>query len=76
MNTSSWTRSTLRVMAATLGAAAGAYGVYAALTRFRRYWAFALPGIALIRSFSLGPLKAEAERRAHAAVSGACERAW
>jgi hypothetical protein len=35
MNTSSWTRSTLRVMAATLGAAAGAYGVYAALTWLR-----------------------------------------
>ena len=35
-----------------------------ARARFRRYWAFASPGIALIRSFSLGPLKAEAERRA------------
>lgn len=45
-----------------------------ARARFRRYWAFASPGIALIRSFSLGPLKAEAERRARAVVSGACER--
>lgn len=32
--------------------------------KFRRYWAFASPGIKLIRWISLGPLKAEAERRA------------
>jgi hypothetical protein len=36
----------------------------AACARFRRYWAFAAPGIALIRRLSLQPLKAEAERRA------------
>jgi hypothetical protein len=35
-----------------------------ARARFRRYWAFASPGIALIRRLSLGPLKREAERRA------------
>jgi len=33
--------------------------------KFRRYWAFASPGIFLIRWLSLSPLKAEAERRAH-----------
>jgi hypothetical protein len=32
--------------------------------RFRAYWAFASPGIALIRRLSLPPLKREAERRA------------
>jgi hypothetical protein len=32
--------------------------------RFRRYWAFASPGIALIRRLSLGPLKRDAEHRA------------
>lgn len=31
--------------------------------KFRRYWAFASPGIAAIRWLSLGPLKREAERR-------------
>ena len=31
---------------------------------FRRYWAFASPGIALIRWLSLRPLRREAERRA------------
>ena len=31
---------------------------------FRRYWALVSPGIALIRRASLGPLKADAERRA------------
>lgn len=36
----------------------------AARARFRRYWAFASPGIALIRWLSLLPLKREAERRA------------
>jgi hypothetical protein len=32
--------------------------------KFRRYWAFASPGIAMIRRLSLAPLKREAERRA------------
>jgi hypothetical protein len=32
--------------------------------RFRRYWAFASPGIGLIRRLSLRPLAREAERRA------------
>lgn len=32
--------------------------------RFRLYWSFLSPGIALIRWLSLRPLKAEAERRA------------
>ena len=36
---------------------------FARLT-FRRYWAFVSPGVALIRRASLGPLKADAERRA------------
>jgi hypothetical protein len=35
----------------------------AARAKFRRYWAFASPGIILIRWALLGPLKAEAERR-------------
>jgi hypothetical protein len=35
-----------------------------ARARFRRYWAFASPGIGLIRRLSLRPLKHEAERRA------------
>jgi hypothetical protein len=35
-----------------------------ARARFRRYWAFASPGIALIRRLSLHPLRREAERRA------------
>lgn len=35
-----------------------------ARARFRRYWAFASPGISLIRRLSLGPLQREAERRA------------
>jgi hypothetical protein len=38
-----------------------------ARARFRRYWAFASPGIALIRRLSLGPLKRDAERRARLA---------
>jgi hypothetical protein len=38
-----------------------------ARARFRRYWAFASPGIALIRWLSLRPLKRDAERRARAA---------
>ena len=37
----------------------------AARRKFRRYWAFASPGIILIRWASLGPLKSEAERRVH-----------
>jgi hypothetical protein len=36
----------------------------AAAAKFRRYWAFVSPGVALIRRFSLGPVKADAERRA------------
>jgi hypothetical protein len=39
----------------------------AARSKFRRYWAFASPGIILIRWASLRPLKAEAERRVRAA---------
>jgi hypothetical protein len=35
----------------------------AARKKFRRYWAFASPGIILIRWASLRPLKSEAERR-------------
>lgn len=34
-----------------------------ARARFRRYWAFASPGIGLVRQLSLRPLKREAERR-------------
>lgn len=41
-----------------------------ARARFRRYWAFASPGIALIRRLSLRPLKRDAERRARALPSG------
>jgi hypothetical protein len=48
----------------------------AARTRFRRYWAFASPGIALIRRLSLRPLKRDAERRARADVSALQEPAW
>jgi hypothetical protein len=33
---------------------------------FRRYWSFLAPGIIVIRWMSLGPLKADAERRARA----------
>jgi hypothetical protein len=43
----------------------------AARARFRRYWAFASPGIALIRRLSLRPLKREAERRARTAPEAA-----
>ena len=39
----------------------------AARAKFRRYWAFASPGIILIRWVSLRPLKAEAERRSRMA---------
>jgi hypothetical protein len=41
-----------------------------ARARFRRYWAFASPGIASIRQLSLRPLQREAERR-----TGVAERA-
>jgi hypothetical protein len=37
-----------------------------ARARFRRYWAWASPGIRLIRRLSLRPLRLEAERRAQA----------
>ena len=37
--------------------------------RFRRYWAFASPGIGLIRTLSLQPLKRDAERRADAVLA-------
>jgi hypothetical protein len=39
-----------------------------ARSRFRKYWAFVSPGIWLIRRMTLGPLKADAERRAVMAV--------
>jgi hypothetical protein len=35
--------------------------------KFRRYWAFLSPGIILIRRATLGPIRAEAERRAREA---------
>jgi hypothetical protein len=38
-----------------------------ARARFRRYWAFVSPGVALIRRLSLGPLKRDAEGRARRA---------
>lgn len=38
----------------------------AARSRFRRYWAFASPGIILIRWLSLGPLRRSAEIRSRA----------
>jgi hypothetical protein len=44
-----------------------------ARARFRRYWSFFSPGMALIRWLSLRPLKKEAERRARSA--GAAEQA-
>jgi hypothetical protein len=37
--------------------------------KFRRYWSFLSPGIIMIRWLSLGPLKADAERRATRAVA-------
>ena len=40
-----------------------------ARAHFRAYWAFASPGIALIRRLSLPPLKREAERRARDAAA-------
>jgi hypothetical protein len=47
-----------------------------ARSQFRRYWAFASPGIALIRRLSLRPLKRHAERRAIAARLHVGARAW
>jgi hypothetical protein len=37
-----------------------------ARAKFRRYWAFVSPGVALIRLTMLGPIKCNAERRARA----------
>jgi hypothetical protein len=37
--------------------------------RFRRYWSFVSPGVGSIRRLLLGPLKAEAERRARLPAS-------
>jgi hypothetical protein len=48
----------------------------AARVRFRRYWAFASPGIALIRRLSLAPLKRDAERRARDVPIAAEARSW
>ena len=45
----------------------------AARAKFRRYWSFLSPGIVLIRWLMLGPVKAEAERRAGAATPVAWE---
>jgi hypothetical protein len=39
-----------------------------ARARFRRYWAFASPGIGLIRRLSLQPLKRDAQRRSRLRV--------
>jgi hypothetical protein len=39
-----------------------------ARTKFRRYWSFFAPGIAVIRRMSLGPVKTDAERRARTRV--------
>ena len=55
-----------------------------ARAKFRRYWSFVSPGIILIRSMLLGPLKADAERRGQRArVAGqvakagcACSLVW
>jgi len=47
-----------------------------ARAQFRRYWAFASPGIALIRWLSLRPLKHEAERRARDGRVHVGERVW
>jgi hypothetical protein len=44
--------------------------------RFRRYWAFASPGIASIRWLSLRPLTREAERRARNTHRHVREPAW
>ncbi len=42
---------------------------------FRRYWALVSPGVALIRRSSLGPLKADAERRARMSPAVGGDRA-
>lgn len=47
-----------------------------ARARFRRYWAFASPGIILIRQLSLRPLKREAEQRAQTARLHVPELSW
>lgn len=47
-----------------------------ARARFRRYWAFASPGIALIRQLSLRPLKREAEQRARVTRLRVAEPSW
>ena len=47
-----------------------------ARARFRRYWAFASPGIAMIRRLSLQPLKRDAERLAGGVPLPAREHAW
>jgi hypothetical protein len=47
-----------------------------ARARFRRYWALASPGIALIRQLSLRPLKREAEQRAQAVRLRAPQPSW
>jgi hypothetical protein len=47
-----------------------------ARARFRRYWAFASPGIALIRRLSLRPLQRDAERRARVGRLSAVEPSW
>src|SRR6185436_10471747 len=46
----------------------------AARAKFRRYWSFLSPGIILIRWVSLGPLKVEAERRAHESAHTTADR--
>lgn len=40
----------------------------AARSKFRRYWAFVSPGVAVIRRLMLGPIKCTAERRARQAL--------
>lgn len=56
--TSSIFRTETRAVATDLSARA----------KFRRYWSFLSPGIFLIRQMMLRPVKAEAERRAHASA--------
>jgi hypothetical protein len=41
----------------------------AARRKFRLYWSFVKPGIAIIRTIMLGPVKCEAERRARTAAA-------
>jgi hypothetical protein len=50
-----------------------------ARAKFRWYWSFFSPGMALIRWVSLAPLKREAQRRAeqvHEAGTSTCRRDW